>query len=201
MSKVLEKLASAGYLDADAKARVESTVAEFLKLAEEDPEFHEEAMQKVAFLGKLLPSGAQMGEAAKALGAVALVSGGAALGAEAIGAARDAIRTSQSYKKMLDENPDLSKLDAKLVQKNFKTLSNFNPEYARDPQVAGAYVRQQSTAEGMNWPLLQNVMQAGQKSRPPQHATGFSAISQQPDLVAKALMGQGPFAPKSSGGE
>ena len=44
---------------------------------------------------------------------------------------------------MLKENPDLRGASRNpLVKRHFSTLHRFNPEYASDPNVAGAYVRQ-----------------------------------------------------------
>lgn len=47
---------------------------------------------------------------------------------------------AQSYRTMLDYHPVLKKRDPVMVQRVFNSLKNVNPQLARDPMVAGAWV-------------------------------------------------------------
>jgi len=137
MSTVVEKLAAAGYLDGDSVERVGKTVHEFMKLAQEDPEFHKEVLVKLSS-SWLAPAQSAMGALAVGMG-VSLA--GKAAG-DVYGAIKSSITKARDYKGMLDANPDLGgKRDAKQVQKAFNTLHKFNPGYASDSSVAGQWVR------------------------------------------------------------
>lgn len=68
--------------------------------------------------------------------------GGVMYGADAaFSAASNAISRSRGFKSMMDNNPDLAKMDQKRVNSAFKTLHRFNPEMASDPYVAGGWVK------------------------------------------------------------
>jgi hypothetical protein len=56
-------------------------------------------------------------------------------------AAKGAIQKSRGFKSMMEGNPHLKKMDQKKVQSVYNTLHNFNPEMAKDPYVAGAWVK------------------------------------------------------------
>jgi hypothetical protein len=74
------------------------------------------------------------------LGGLALGTGvmAASKGYEAV---KNPIERKHSFDKMLAENPGLKREDKDVVRKSFATLHTFNPMMAKDPTVAGAFVR------------------------------------------------------------
>ena len=78
------------------------------------------------------------GVGAAAAGGIAM-----ALAGDLYSAAKRGITKSRDFKNMLDANPQLSKAPAKDVQKAFSVLHRFNPEFAADPTVSGAWVGKQ----------------------------------------------------------
>jgi hypothetical protein len=61
---------------------------------------------------------------------------------------------------MIAENPDLSDHAAKDVQRSFNTLHRFNPEFASDPTVAGAFVRKQMSLGEFDTKMLTEMIGA-----------------------------------------
>lgn len=172
MSGIIDKLTACGSLTQEQADRIRANVAEFEKCAEEHPEFHEEALQKLAG-----PFGVMVPETMRMIGATAVAAGGAALAGDVYRTAKDAIMKSRNYKAMLDENPELRHMDAKAVQKAFNTLSNFNPQYASDPMVAGDFVKNQVNQQGMDYNRLKNIIESGSvlsKGGPPSAANYMS---------------------------
>jgi hypothetical protein len=60
---------------------------------------------------------------------------------DAFDAVKRGITKGWYYRKMLKNNPDLQKKDARMVKQVFSTLHRYNPEYTADPWVAGTWVR------------------------------------------------------------
>jgi hypothetical protein len=60
----------------------------------------------------------------------------------ALGAAKAPISKGVGYRRMMKENPWLEEQDDKTVKKFYSTLHRFNPEMAKDPLVAGSYMKQ-----------------------------------------------------------
>jgi hypothetical protein len=143
MSDTLEKLAASGDLTPEQIDRVGRKIAELVKEAQTDPLFQEE-LEKVAFgtsptvqkLVGMFGSGLALG------GGVMGGSHAVSAIAEKLRDRREAIEKATRYQEMVAANPELSSssVDAKMVQRHFDTLHRFNPEYASDPMVAGAYV-------------------------------------------------------------
>jgi hypothetical protein len=75
-----------------------------------------------------------------ALGGIAL-----ALAGDMYDAAKRGLTKTRNYQNMLQANPDLKQLPAKNVQNAFSVLHKFNPDFASDPTVAGAWVKRQAT--------------------------------------------------------
>lgn len=78
--------------------------------------------------------------AAGAAGALAVAGG--AMAAQGI---YNAATKSRDFRAMLEENPDLAQRqqeNPKLFNRMFTTLRTFNPDFSRDPIVAGSYIRQ-----------------------------------------------------------
>jgi len=74
------------------------------------------------------------------LGAAGLTAGirGADAAIDSIGGP---IRQRKAFNAMMDENPNLKKEDQGDVKKIFRTLHTFNPDMAKDPLVAGSFMR------------------------------------------------------------
>lgn len=54
-----------------------------------------------------------------------------------------ASRKAQVYKTMMESNPHLHEQDPTLVQKYFNVLYTMNPEFAKEPTIAGSFVMNQ----------------------------------------------------------
>lgn len=92
-----------------------------------------------------LRAGAGMaGKGALAFGGAigAATAGGIALAlaGDLYEAAKRGITKGRDYKAMMQHNPQLEKMPAESVQKAFSVLHRFNPDFAGDPTVAGAWV-------------------------------------------------------------
>lgn len=97
-------------------------------------------------------AGEMGGAAAKGLGHGAAMVGGAvaagiayALAGDMYDAAKRGITKTRNYQAMISQNPDLKQMPAKQVQQAFSVLHHFNPDFASDPTVAGAWVKRQAT--------------------------------------------------------
>jgi len=159
---VIEKLAARNHLSEEQVARIGRRVARMVKEAREDPQLMEEVIEKLAlnpFFEKSL----------KMFGQGAVLGGGIAGGAKAVHMISDriqdhrkAIEKARSFKSMIDANPDLqgADVDSRMVQRHYDTLHKFNPEYASDPMVAGAYVSNSLWNARPNIETLNNVVKA-----------------------------------------
>lgn len=90
--------------------------------------------------------------AGKSFGGGAATVGGAvaagiayALAGDMYDAAKRGITKTRNYQNMLAANPELKQMPAKQVQQAFSVLHHFNPEFASDPTVSGAWVKRQAT--------------------------------------------------------
>ena len=116
-----------------------------------------------------------------------LVQGGmaaaGAMGVSALGVGAqqlfNAATKARDFRSMLEANPDLAEHHAenpRLFNQMFSTLRTFNPEFSKDPVVAGSYMRQMTQdpmhAGGMveqslgmrdkiKQPVFENTMRAG----------------------------------------
>jgi hypothetical protein len=153
MSKVIEKLASEGKLSAEQVGRIGRNVAEFVRLYQEDPECVKEAGFGEQFRSAIpqMMTGAAIAATGSALHSI---------GGAAVSAIRDKLTHARDYKKMMDMNPHLADHDAKEVQKIFSTLHRFNPQYASDPSVAGAFVQETLESARMNIGSLNQIVKA-----------------------------------------
>lgn len=112
-----------------------------------------EALDWKSMKNVLRSSAGMAGRGALALGgaAGAAAAGGIALSlaGDLYEAAKRGITKSRDYKAMMEANPNLQKMPAKEVQKAFSVLHKFNPEFAGDPTVAGAWVGRQVNVTAM----------------------------------------------------
>jgi hypothetical protein len=103
------------------------------------------AMDWNAVKGGLRAGAGMAGKGALALGgAVGVAAAGGiamALAGDVYDAAKRGITKGRDYKSMMQANPALQRMAAKDVQKAFSVLHHFNPEFAGDPTVAGAWVK------------------------------------------------------------
>lgn len=167
---IVEKLASENLLTAQQVERIGKNVSEMLKAAQEDPRLMEDALKKMAqpgagaakgFWGKAVEHAKQY--APLAVGS-AIVGGGMTLGSRATQTAytgvKDAIVKSQAFKEMIETSPELGDANPDLVQKGFNTLYKFNPEFAKDPLVAGTFVRNVVEQERLNLGDVKSLIDA-----------------------------------------
>lgn len=79
--------------------------------------------------------------------AVGFGLGGLTLGAGAYGASKllssatEPLEKKKAFGEMLSENPNLKQEDPKIVERSFRTLFTFNKDMAKDPTLAGSFVR------------------------------------------------------------
>lgn len=156
---IVDKLVEGGHLSPDQVERIGESVHEFLKEADANPEFEREFFEKAGqapFPWRTFGLLTGIGAATTATGA--MVGAG-------IDMARDKIndlKKAKRYKAMIDANPELKGrgVNSKMVQLHFSTLNRFNPDYADDPLVSGAYVLNQLEAARPNIESLNNIVQA-----------------------------------------
>ena len=90
-------------------------------------------------VGKALPGAVAMGVAGGGLAAGAT---GMAYGAQTL---YDAITKRRDFRSMLEYNPDLHaelEKNPKFFNQAFTSLRNINPQFSKDPLIAGNYLRQ-----------------------------------------------------------
>lgn len=153
-------------------AEQQKRVREFVKAAEQDARFRKEALEKLGFklpswlTGDKLPEplgqktlwhAYRMVPQALAGAGVAAVGGAAISGARALA---DKSSMAYSYRNMLKNNPELAEEDATSAQRAFKTLYRLNPEYAKDPLIAGTFVGNTLRAESLHMGDLNQLVQA-----------------------------------------
>ena len=101
------------------------------------------------------PVGEALARGAGMIGLPMLLGTGAALAAHGIsggiGAIRERFGKARDFKAMLSQHPQLQKEDAGHVQSLYNSLRTMSPTMAKDPLLAGSFVRNQlrmSTEEG-----------------------------------------------------
>lgn len=86
---------------------------------------------------------------------------------EAIDAAKGAVQKSRGFNKMLDQNPQLQKMDKNKVQAIYGTLHRFNPEMAQDPFVSGAWVKRINEYDYVDPRTIGELVSARDRSKRP----------------------------------
>lgn len=160
MSSILNKLAKSGQLSSAELNRVEASARRFSKLAESNPVLLRNYLSKLA--AKPWPLWKQVGASVLATTAAAGAAALGNVGVRKITEIWEDTKRAKRYKEMLDANPELTAqgVNSKMVQLHFKTLHKFNPDYAADPLVAGAYVQNQLEATRPNIEALNNIVKA-----------------------------------------
>lgn len=204
---IVEKLAAENLLTDEQVERIGKNVSEMMKAAQEDPALMEDALRKMAN-----PAGAAKGfwdaamthakqYAPLALGS-AIVGGGMTLGSKAMQGAysgvKDSIMKAQAFKEMVETSPELGEANPDLVQKGFNTLYRFNPEFAKDPLVAGTFVRNVVEQERLNLGDVRSLVDA-RKSMVQSQPKGVDFFSMPAaDIYAKTQKGQPKEPPSTS---
>lgn len=136
--------------------------------------------------GDTLRSGAQQ---LPGLMGNAMVSGAAgaltAAGVAGLGAAAShllgAVTKRHDFRSMLEHNEDLQEhleADPKRFNQAFTSLRNANPSYAKDPLIAGTYMRRMLENPLSMGGMLTEAMGGSQPGHPVQEAAGRAALSQ-----------------------
>jgi hypothetical protein len=172
---LVNKLASEGHLSAEQVDRIGRHVREFMREVDSNPSFMKEAVEKLSgwdsAVKKLSPDSGFLQHAyANAhdalpylLASAGLGAGlgmGADLGKRAIHGVQDSVQKNRAYKAMMSENPNLAETDPGMAEKAFNTLYRFNPEYARDPLVAGSFVKNVMDQERLDLNSMNNLVSA-----------------------------------------
>lgn len=95
--------------------------------------------------------------AAAAVGTTQIQSG--------IQSAYDAVSRSIAFKKMMNDNPQLNKIEGKKARRYFNTLYNTAPELAKDPFAAGSWVKKVDEYDYVDPQSLKTLADTGQKLR------------------------------------
>lgn len=85
-----------------------------------------------------------MGDTTLAMTGILAAGVAATLGGDLYDAAHRGLTKTRNFKAMMEANPDLRRENPAYIKAHFNTLHRFNPEYSKDPNVAGSYVRAQS---------------------------------------------------------
>lgn len=102
------------------------------------------------------------------VGAAAMTAGGIALAlaGDLYESAKRGLTKGRDFKAMLKANPDLASASkAARVKSSFGTLHRFNPEFAKDPNVAGSYVRNSIDMPGSELASAKDLVSARAQSQ------------------------------------
>lgn len=171
---LVDKLASEGHLTTEQVERIGRNVHNFMEAVDKDPALLKEATEKLAGMTDILKktfTGKNFGEGAEkavgyiphllaASGVAAALGGGAEVGRAGIRALRDMYGKSRAYQAMMENNPQLAEADPQVTERAFSTLYRLNPVYAKDPLIAGTFVKTVLDQERMDIGPLTNIVQA-----------------------------------------
>jgi len=171
---LVEKLAAEGHLTSEQVERIGNNVHSFLDAIDKDPALYKEAVEKLSgpldALKKVFSREGMENAATRTLeyapyalataGAGALMGGAVEAGRSGIQALRNSIDKSKAYRSMLEENPQLANNDPNITEKAFNTLYRFNPHYAKDPLVAGTFVKNIVDQERLDIGTVSNLVSA-----------------------------------------
>jgi len=185
--KLIEKLASEGHFTPEQLDRIGRNVQSFMAAVDRDPTFFKAAMEKVAggwgdigeifsnaFSKENLGKGVERAvnfapQAAVLAGTGALMGGAVEVGRSSIRSMRESLDKSRAYQEMMEENPALANANPNVTEKAFNTLYRFNPAYAKDPMVAGTFVKNVLDQERLDIGQISNLVQSHkliQESKP-----------------------------------
>jgi len=167
--------------DCPFKDEVYSELAELVKMANA----LQGAGQQAGFFGRM---GSSMAQGAGAVGGAAAMGIAYSLAGDMYDSLKRGITKSRDYRVMLEENPDLKSKPAKDVQKAFAVLHRFNPDFASDPTVAGAFVRRQADFPDGSYAgdigMLKNLVDSRKNMN---DSRKLPTVPQMPDFKGKGL--------------
>jgi len=134
---------------------------------------------KTASIGAGLKGWGDAGNVAKGTAAAfgVMTAGGIALAlaGDLYESAKRGLTRGRDFKNMLEANPDLkASSKAAKVKANFSTLHRFNPEFAKDPNVAGSYVRNSIDMPGGELASLKDLVKARSDSAKSKQLPSFN---------------------------
>lgn len=135
-------------------------------------------------MGKSMAGGAGMVGGAVAAGIAYALAG------DMYDAAKRGITKSRNYQQMMAANPDLKQLPAQSVQKAFSVLHRFNPEFASDPTVAGAWVKSRSQFGEDAYANVQDMGQLISSRKNLMDAKKLPSVPQVPGQRSKTELGK-----------
>lgn len=143
-----------------------------------------------AAYANLVKEAANPFSAKQVAGMAAVMTGASILGstlsqetAGALQRLKSKVTARGNFNRMMKENPELKHMDKRQVQLAFNTLQRFNPEFASDPLVSGAWTRQiAGYGEGVPVDRLKTVTDAASALA----KTKQTALSGQQPLVNAA---------------
>ena len=192
MSNLLDKLAAEGQLSSDQVARIGRRVVAMVKEARKNPQFLEEAKEKLSFLNP--EEAMQMlrrSSAAAGIGA-GLMAGGYGVHkiVEKIHDRAEALEKAKNYKEMIEANPELqdASVDARMMQRHFGTLHKFNPDYASDPMISGTYVKNSLAYPSQDINALNNIVKARSEIVRSKEGPGNSLMKPMVQAAGKMLI-------------
>ena len=120
---------------------------------------------KTAGIGFPVKTWKDAGNVAKGTGVAfgVMTAGGVALAlaADLYESAKRGLTKGRDFRSMLKANPDLGAASkAAKVKASFSTLHRFNPEFAKDPNVAGSYVRNSIDMPGSELASVKDLVKA-----------------------------------------
>lgn len=131
----------------DTHPEVFSKMAHALRILEKiDPDSHQETVgefgQIAGFASGEIEKTATMRDAALVAGAGVLTALGSAVAMDLYDAAKRGLSKGVNYKRVMEANPELRRLNKNKVRTAFDTLHRYGgPEFSADPMVAGAIVK------------------------------------------------------------
>jgi hypothetical protein len=161
----------------------------FLNLFRAAPALGAEEAPKVA------PKAIDALKGAVMLGGTAAVGGTVlGLGEQGVEAIHNAASRAIGFHTMMKDNPDLDKMDRKRVHTMYNTLHRFNPEMARDPYVAGGWMRRIAEYDVVDPKTISDLISARSKASRPsfmemglplaQAGMAYSQFAAQPEMEA-----------------
>lgn len=119
-------------------------------------------------------------EIAKGTGAAfgVMTAGGIAmaLAGDLYESAKRGLTRGRDYKNMLKANPDLARAsNAVKAKAHFSTLHRFNPEFAKDPNIAGTFVRNAIDVPGSELASAKDLVKARADMQKPRELPGMGS--------------------------
>jgi len=131
-----------------------------------------------------LPGGSRLPSLIGQAAAIAGVTVGAEAAANLMRRTINAITFNRDFKRVIDANPDLRNKDSQEVMDRFRILSTLGPTLARDPTIAGGWIRQTLEFPVITPTVLKDLVSVEREAREGQSM--FGGISM-PDMMSQHL--------------